>query len=56
VVTGIGVFVSVATPFLIYAFTRPGGTSGYWIALGIGFGVIAGIVVGLLVESAQRGE
>jgi hypothetical protein len=54
VVTGIGVFVAVATPFLIYAFTRPGGTSGYWIALGIGFGVIAGIVVGLLVDSARR--
>jgi len=53
VVTGIGAFVAVATPVLIYAFTRPGGTSGYWIALAIGFGVIAGLVVGLLLDSAR---
>jgi hypothetical protein len=54
VVTGIAVFVAVTVPCLIYAFTRPGGTSGYWVALGLGFGVIAGLVVGLVLSSGQR--
>jgi hypothetical protein len=54
VVTGIAVFVAVAVPFLVYAFTRPGGTSGYWVALGLGFGAIAGLVVGLVLASGRR--
>ena len=42
--------MAVAIPFFIYAFTRPGGTDDRWIAIGICFGVIAGIVVGLLLS------
>lgn len=53
-VTGIGVFVAVAIPFLVYAMTRPGGTDGHWVALGIGFAVIAGLAVGLLLDGPFR--
>jgi hypothetical protein len=44
------VFVAVAIPFFVYALTRPSGTDGRWIAIGICFGVIAGILVGLLLS------
>jgi hypothetical protein len=46
--------VAVAIPFLVYALTRPGGTDERWVALGIGFGVIAGITVGLLLDGPFR--
>lgn len=53
--TGIGVFLAVAVPVVVFAYTRAGGPNGLIIAAGIVAGLLAGLIVGLWV-SHRDGE
>lgn len=51
--TAIGVFTAVAAPIVLYGYTRPAGTKGTIIALGVVIGLLVGIIAGIWV--AHRG-
>jgi hypothetical protein len=48
--TGVAVFTAVAIPFVIVGYTRPAGTDGLIIAIGIVLGVVAGVMAGMWVD------
>jgi hypothetical protein len=45
--SGIGVFFAIAIPIAVVGYTRPGGTDGAIIAIGVLVGLIAGVAAGL---------
>ena len=47
--TALGVFAAVAIPLVVIGYTRPSGTDGAIIALGIVLGLVLGIAVGVWV-------
>ena len=47
--TALGVFAAVAVPFVVVGYTRPSGTDGTIIALGIVLGLALGIAVAVWV-------
>jgi hypothetical protein len=51
--TAIGVFAAVAIPIVVVGYTRPSGTNGAIIAIGIVVGLLAGVLAGIWV--AHRG-
>jgi hypothetical protein len=51
--TAIGVFAAVAIPIVVVGYTRPSGTNGAIIAIGILVGLLAGVLAGIWV--AHRG-
>ena len=48
--TGLGVFVAVAIPIVVFGYTRPAGANTTIILIGIAVGLVAGLLVGLWVE------
>ena len=53
--TGIGVFAAIAIPIVVVGYTRPSGTDGTIILIGIAAGLLAGLLAGLWV-SHRGGE
>ena len=53
--TGIGVFAAVAIPIVVVGYTRPAGSNGTIILVGIALGLLAGLIAGLWV-SHRGGE
>lgn len=51
--TALGVFFGVAIPIVVVGYTRPAGSNGAIIAVGIVVGLLSGILVGIWV--AHRG-
>jgi hypothetical protein len=51
--TAIGVFAAVAIPIVVVGYTRPSGTNGAIIAIGVVVGLLAGVLAGIWV--AHRG-
>jgi hypothetical protein len=51
--TALGVFAGVTIPIVVIGYTRPAGSNGAIIAIGIAVGLLLGIIAGLWV--AHRG-
>ena len=51
--TAIGVFAAVAIPIVVVGYTRPSGTNGAIIAIGVVVGLLVGVLAGIWV--AHRG-
>lgn len=45
--TALGVFIAVAVPVVVVGYTRPDGSNGAIIAIGIIAGLLAGVLVGI---------